>query len=109
MQPDERLDFLSPDFSAEEALQSNPARIQLPCPEVAPCDNLDQYASLARGVSRTSNKPPPATDTITHQQRERAGDREEPPQQEGARGACQVQRRMVRVVKSVILTMDSEG
>ena len=101
MQPDERLDFLSPDFSAEEALQSNPSRIQLPCPEVAPCDNLDQYASLARGVSRT-------TDTITQQQRERAGDREEPPQQEGARGACQVQRRMVRVVKSVILTMDGE-
>lgn len=46
------LDFLSPAFSAEQALLSSPSKIQLPCPEVQPCDNLEQYSSVVRGLSR---------------------------------------------------------
>ena len=50
--PSDALDFLSPAFSAEQALLSSPSRIHLPCPEVQPCDNLDHYSSVVRGLTR---------------------------------------------------------
>ncbi len=40
---DSSLDFLSPQFDPLKALTSNPSKIQLPCPEVPPCDNLVMY------------------------------------------------------------------
>ena len=55
------LDFLSPEFSAEQALVCSPSRIQLPCPEVQPCDNLDHYSSVVRGLSRKLAPPPPSS------------------------------------------------
>ena len=49
---DSALDFLSPQFCPEQALASSPSRIRLPWPEVQPCDNLDVYSSVIRGLSR---------------------------------------------------------
>ncbi len=37
------LDFLSPQFDPLKALTASPSEIQLPCPEVPPCDNLVMY------------------------------------------------------------------
>lgn len=50
--PDPALDFLSSTFRPEQALVCSPSRLHLPCPDVQPCDNLDTYSSVIRGLSR---------------------------------------------------------
>lgn len=54
---DPALDFLSPAFCPQQALEFSPSRIRLPCPEVQPCDNLDHYSSVVRGLSRKLAAP----------------------------------------------------
>lgn len=58
--PDPALDFLSSNFCPEQALVCSPSRIHLPCPEVQPCDNLDVYSSVVRGLSRKLTSSDPA-------------------------------------------------
>lgn len=97
---DSRLDFLSPEFSAEQALVCSPSKIQLPCPEVQPCDNLEHYASVVRGITRQPPPPPPPA-TCSQQQ----------PQQQQKRAAVALssQQKIIRTVKSVISTMESKS
>ncbi|XP_011403001.2 PREDICTED: U7 snRNA-associated Sm-like protein LSm11 [Amphimedon queenslandica] len=47
---DPELDFLSSDFNASKALLSS--SLSVPCPEVQPCDNLDQYLSVVKGTRK---------------------------------------------------------
>ncbi|CAI8026130.1 Small nuclear ribonucleoprotein Sm D-like protein [Geodia barretti] len=98
--PDPSLDFLSSQFSAEKALVTSPSKIQLPYPEVQPCDNLEQYASVVRGTSR---KPPSQSAACSR------GQLQEQPRKQGARAAVPLssRQRLVRTVKSVISTMES--
>ena len=93
---DSSLDFLSPQFSAEKALDSSPSRIQLPCPEVPPCDNLEQYASVVRGISRR----PQHAEAAARSQRE--------PEERQMRAPAGSRERLVRTVKSVISTIESK-
>lgn len=44
------LDFLSASFDAVKALQCSPSKVTLPHPSVPPCDNLDAYSSVVRGI-----------------------------------------------------------
>ena len=99
--PDPSLDFLSSQFSAEKALVTSPSKIQLPYPEVQPCDNLEQYASVVRGTSR---KPPSQSAACSR------GQLQEQPRKQGARAAVPLssRQRLVRTVKSVISTMESK-
>ena len=39
------LDFTSSDFDALKVLHTDPRALQLPFPNVQPCDNLDAYES----------------------------------------------------------------
>ena len=45
---DPGLDFTSCSFDALKALHTDPSRLQLPYPNVQPCDNLDAYESSKR-------------------------------------------------------------
>lgn len=87
--PDPALDFLSPKFCPEQALVCSPSRIHLPCPEVQPCDNLDIYSSVVRGLSRKPTSSDPAQ--LKEQREERL--------------PVSVRKRSV---KSVLLLMESE-
>lgn len=49
---DVALDFLSPQFDPARALHADPSAVWLPCPDIQPCDNLDAYDSVMRGVRR---------------------------------------------------------
>ena len=40
---DEELDFLSPKFDPLKVLTTSPSKLELPCPDVQPCDNLQMY------------------------------------------------------------------
>ncbi len=51
---EECLDFLSPQFDPLRALATSPSKIQLPCPDVRPCDNLRMYE---QGVCTVSDNP----------------------------------------------------
>ena len=42
---DPSLGFTSSDFDALKALHTDPSKLQLPCPNVQPYDNLDAYES----------------------------------------------------------------
>lgn len=48
------LDFLSTEFDAERALHSDISKLDLPYPNVKPCDNLQAYESLVNGTKRHS-------------------------------------------------------
>ena len=100
--PDPSLDFLSSQFSAEKALVTSPSEIQLPCPEVQPCDNLQQYASVVRGTWR---KPPPLQSAACSR-----GQLQEQPREQRMRAAVPLssRQRLFRTVKSVISTMESK-
>ena len=50
---DASLDFLSPDFDPQRVLAVSPSKVQLPCPSVQPCDNLDTYDSIMLGTRKT--------------------------------------------------------
>ena len=52
MSDDVTLDFLSPQFDPARALHADPTALRLPCPDIQPCDNLDAYDSVMRGVRR---------------------------------------------------------
>lgn len=52
---DVALDFLSPRFDPVRALHADPSAVRLPCPDIQPCDNLDAYDSVMRGVRRQAS------------------------------------------------------
>ena len=54
---DGALDFLSSEFSPKKALLFSPSKLQLPCPRVEPCDNLDSYLSVVKGTTRPPAGP----------------------------------------------------
>ena len=47
---EETLDFLSPKFDPLKVLTTNPSKVQLPYPDVQPCDNLQMYAAGTRYI-----------------------------------------------------------
>ena len=97
--PPAELDFLSPSFSAEQALVCSPSRLQLPCPEVQPCDNLEHYSSIVHGSSRRLS---PASLSRAGHPEEEEEEREEEKKEERVSGAVE------RRVRSVLSFMESE-
>ena len=93
---DGALDFLSPEFSPQKALLFSPSKLQLPCPRVEPCDNLDSYLSVVKGTTRPPAGPEP--DGAAGQTEAEPGKKE---------GRVEPVRRQRRVIKSVLTTMES--